>query len=507
MNKKRLVWIVIFLIGFIVRSTHIFQPIDTDSWREADVATMAKNFYQNGTDIFHPQIAYGGSGPGYVESEFQLYSYLIATSYKIFGFWEPTGRVISFLFSLATMLVFFRLSEYLLDSRAAIVSSLFFSVSPILMVMSVAIQPETLMFFFYVCSAYTFIRWLDGDSKKFYWLTIIFTALALLCKITSANIGFFFLVLIINNKGWKFLLKPKVIILGALSIIPAALWYWYGHRFYVLYGNSLGISNQYSFIGWDFFTSRKLITGLIKNEVSNVWTLAGPFIILLALIYTKVIKKEGFLSAFWWFAAASLFYIIISRSAAENWAWYYHIFSIPSASILLGISVVELYNNYFQKVNLSKTTGSSRDTFMRKRIIGSLFLLSISFFFLFTFIYLTTTKPSLYKTSKFYSCKERLKQIIPKDSLILTNGGQGRDEFGNSLAYEIGYFFYWLDRKGFSIKIEDLSVQNILSFKENGAAYFVAEEDKIKSVPGLDDELKKNFKPIFEYNGCILFKL
>ena len=98
MKQIKLIWVIIFIIGLSARSTKLFHGIDTGSWREADVSTIAKNFYQNGTDIFHPQIAWDGSGPGYTESEFQIYPYLIAVSYKIFGFWEPTGRVISFYF-------------------------------------------------------------------------------------------------------------------------------------------------------------------------------------------------------------------------------------------------------------------------------------------------------------------------------------------------------------------------------------------------------------------------
>ncbi|HEY5408276.1 MAG TPA: hypothetical protein VIJ92_14365, partial [Ginsengibacter sp.] len=63
MKRNRLIWIIIFIIGFAGRSTHLFQPVNTESWREADVSTIAKNFYRNGTDIFHPQIAYDGNGP------------------------------------------------------------------------------------------------------------------------------------------------------------------------------------------------------------------------------------------------------------------------------------------------------------------------------------------------------------------------------------------------------------------------------------------------------------
>ena len=507
MKKSSLLRIIIFLTGICVRGTFLLHPVDTESWREADVSTIAKNFYQNGTDIFHPQINYGGSGPGYVESEFQIYSYLVAISYKIFGFWEPIGRIISFLFSLATMIVFFRLCKYMFNIKTALATSFFFSLSPILMVVSVAIQPESAMFFFYVCSGYTFIRWLDNESKTYFWLAILFTALALLCKITAANIGIFFVILIIVKKGWRFLYKPKVLVLGALSIIPSILWYSYGHSFYVLYGNSLGLSNENPWIGWDFFTSRHLITGLIKIELFNVWTKTGPFIIILALLFTKVIKKENFLFGLYWYFSAFVFYIITSRTTAENWAWYYHIFSIPGASILLGISAIELYDKFFPKIHLRGKAVINKLNLYKSRAIVFFTIIFVSFFIISCFIYLDKTKPVIYQTSQYYVCMDSLKKIIPENSLILTNGGPATDKLGYSLAIQIGYFFYWLNRRGYSISVEDLSLNNIAGFKNKGANFFVAEERFLQKKPGLEDELKKKFNTVFECNGCIVFKL
>src|SRR5258708_28903326 len=118
------------------------------------------------------------------------------------------------------MLVFFQLSRYLLNKKAAIAASFFFALSPILLIISNTLQPESVMFFFYVCSGYTFIRWLDSGSKKYYWLAIIFTALTLLCKITAVNIGILFLLLLIFKKGWKSLFNPEVLILHVLCILP-----------------------------------------------------------------------------------------------------------------------------------------------------------------------------------------------------------------------------------------------------------------------------------------------
>jgi hypothetical protein len=506
MKQYRLIWLIIFILGFGVRSTHIFQAIDTNSWREGDVSTIAKNFYQNGTDIFHPQIAYDGSGPGYVESEFQIYSYLIATSYKIFGVWEPTGRVISFLFSLATMLVFFKLTWYLLPNVAAMAASLFFSLSPFLMIISVAIQPESVMFFFYMCSAYAFVRWLDSDLRKYYLTAIVFTALALLCKITAANIGLLFLLLIIIKKGWKFLFTPKVLILGVLSVLPSILWYSYGYRFYALYGNSLGLSNESPWIGWDFFTSPHLIKGLVKIELFDIWNKTGPIIIVLGLIFTKLVKRESFIFGLCWLSSAYLFYIITSRTTAEHWSWYYHIFSIPAVSIMLGIAVWEIYRKYFPLLNRRKEI-VQKQAFVKSITLIFFLFLSFIYFISSCFNSLLYEKPAHFQTSRYYTCLDSLKNIIPPNSLILITGGKGIDKLGYAHAADVSYFYYWLDIKGYSIHAEDLSYNNILSYRTKGVTYFLAEDGILHTMPGLEEQLKRNSNPVFECNGCMLFKL
>ena len=110
--------------------------------------------------------------------------------------------------------------------------------------------------------------------------------------------------------------------------------------------------------GWAgiFLLNRDFIAGIVENELFNVWTLSGPFIIILALVFTKLIKRESTLLAICWLASVSFFYMIAARTTSQGWAYYYHIFSIPAVSILLGSSVIELYDKYFPDLNPGKNS-------------------------------------------------------------------------------------------------------------------------------------------------------
>ena len=507
MKKIKFTWIIIFLLGFGLRSTYISHPIDTASWRESDIASIARNYYRHNMDFFHPQIDWGGKGPGYTEMEFPIYPYLIASSYKIFGLHEMAGRIISLLFSLAAMLVFFRFSKFLFNDRTALVVSALFAINPLLNIVSDAIQPESVMFFFYVSAAYAFLRWIDDQSQKYYILALMCTALALLVKISAAHIGILFVLLIITKKNWRFLFNPKVLLFGVFSIVPSIIWYGYAHHFYVQYGNSLGLSNEYAWVGWDFFTDPYFIKGIIKLELHNVWTIAGPLIIILAIFSTKIIKNPAAKFSFYWLAATAVFYIIASRTTADSWAYYYHIFSVPAASILIGSSIMAIYDKYFPVLKFKADT-LPNFSFL---VINSALLLLLAIFVVFQVYlsskYIIQNKRMAFQTSKYYASARTLSDLIPKGSIILASGFVCEDNKGYPTAYNSSYFFYWLDRKGFNICIEAQSIENVNSFHKKGAAFFIAEKSALKKKSGFEKELKTRFDAIYEDNGILVFHI
>jgi hypothetical protein len=67
--------------------------------------------------------------------------------------------------------------------------------------------------------------------------------------------------------------------------------------------------------------------------------------------------------------------------------------------------------------------------------------------------------------------------------------------------------FYWLDRKGFNICVEQQSVAALRLLAERGARYFVAEKDALKQKPGFEMELRAAFPLVAECDEAYLFQL
>jgi hypothetical protein len=98
-RHELLLLFAILACGLGLRLIAISQPfIDAWSWRQADVAMIAENFYRTGFHIWYPQVNWAGNAPGYVGTEFPLVSFIAALFYKVFGVQDWIGRSVSLLF-------------------------------------------------------------------------------------------------------------------------------------------------------------------------------------------------------------------------------------------------------------------------------------------------------------------------------------------------------------------------------------------------------------------------
>src|SRR5207245_821102 len=81
--------ILLWIFAVAIRLTLIDQPyVDDWSWRQSDVAAIARNFFEHGFRFGYPQIDWAGSSAGYVGTEFPILPFLAAICYKFSGIHE-----------------------------------------------------------------------------------------------------------------------------------------------------------------------------------------------------------------------------------------------------------------------------------------------------------------------------------------------------------------------------------------------------------------------------------
>lgn len=211
-----------------------------EEWRETDTQAIARNFALPGANIFYPRVDWGGRGPGYVETEFQLYTFLVAQFLKVFGDVEWPGRLLSLLATAGTAAIVFRgLSRMHGDAAAAIATVVALS-SRGVMYVATAVQPEALCLMLYAAAWFAWLEFERSNSSRALGAYALFGALAMLVKPTAAQLGIAsFLLLFLRSR--ERLRKPKVWLVWLAMLVPVVAHLWHGRNVYLEYGNTFGV--------------------------------------------------------------------------------------------------------------------------------------------------------------------------------------------------------------------------------------------------------------------------
>jgi hypothetical protein len=433
---------------------------------------------------------------------------------------------------------------------------LFFVLSPLAVRIADTLQPEGFMFLFYILGVYGFIRWIESDSWKMYLAALSFTMLTILVKTSAAHIGILYALLLLDLKGVRELRRLRVWVFALCALIPAGLWYHHAHSLWLEYGNSLGVSNEYHWFGWDFFTDTSFIKGILRSEIMSVWMPAGA-IVLAMVVYSRPGSRAVRVSLLW-LAAICIYFIAIMRTAGDAWAVYYHVVSVPPVALLIG-SAFMLLGEEEKRRQIYLVLMAGTLVLVISILLAVLYLdIHLSFqnkiFLLILFLVVVAVATFRIQSEKWhagmlegkrrifkiisamiipmclaaifihqgikiagdvhphnmealYQCARTFAPHIPENTLILASGGPCTDRDGYPVAYSASYMFYWLDRKGFNICIGEQSVDAVAQYGARGARYFIAEKDAMKEKPGFREQIEKEFPVMQVCEKAVLFDL
>jgi len=206
---------VILPLAFITRLFHITYPVTGwHSWRQSDTASIARNFFESGHNILFPQINWGASGTGFVESEFQIYTFAVSLLYEIFGADDMIGRLLSVCFSVLTVLGIYLLVKKIMDERTAAWSAFIYAILPLNIFYGRAFMPDAFMLMCTVYAIYFFSEWLDKNKGAYFVLAWLFASTAILLKLPTLYIGLPLLYLAYNKYGLTLFRKVTLYILA-----------------------------------------------------------------------------------------------------------------------------------------------------------------------------------------------------------------------------------------------------------------------------------------------------
>src|SRR5881398_1543164 len=231
MTRTAKLAITLSILAVTARLILIDQPyIDRWSWRQSDVAAIARNFEENGFHFTHPQIDWAGDAPGYVGTEFPILPFVAAICYKFAGVHEWIGRLQAVIFFAASLPFFFLLVREIFGDTAAIWATFFYSFAPGNVFAGRSFMPDVPSLSLALIGLYFFLRWINDGKSRAFFLAAITISLSILTKPTSVVIAAPLLFLVWQKWRWNFAKRCDLWLFAAIMVLPSVAWYWHAHQ-------------------------------------------------------------------------------------------------------------------------------------------------------------------------------------------------------------------------------------------------------------------------------------
>ncbi|MCL4383920.1 hypothetical protein M1116_00530 [Patescibacteria group bacterium] len=229
---KKLLIVALLATGLLVRFYKFNNPVaDWHSWRQADTASVTRNYIDHGIDLLNPiyhdlsNVPSGKDNPqGYRLVEVPIYNALSALLYqplKMFHLTpEEVQRLVSIFFSLGSALLLFFITQKITKSfLAAAFTLVLFLFLPYNIYYSRTILPEPTAVFFMVLSLWFLLN-------NSFVLASLPLGISILLKPYTALLLFPLIGYLFLYKFYLFHRKPffKVILFGLISLVPFILW-------------------------------------------------------------------------------------------------------------------------------------------------------------------------------------------------------------------------------------------------------------------------------------------
>jgi 4-amino-4-deoxy-L-arabinose transferase-like glycosyltransferase len=418
--------IALWFLAIGVRLVLIDQPyVDHWSWRQSDVAAIARNFFEHGFRFGYPQIDWAGGSAGYVGTEFPILPFLAAICYKFAGIHEWMGRSQSVIFFAISLPFFFLLVREIFGSTAAIWATFFYAFAPLNVFAGRSFMPDVPSLSLAIIGLYFFLRWLRDRKMAQFCLAAIAISLSILIKVTSIVIAAPIVCIAVaalserrhstgkSIGGYRTPLQ-WLIVFVAIAVLPSVAWYWHSYqiakRFYPHHFFGAG-GVRIESLSWYWDIARLIATSSLT-----------PVLAIMALIGLFVAPRGKYGCLFdWWLAAMVLFVVAVGYGNRHPW---YQLPLVPIAAAFAGAACGFLGSKIFSRV--------ARMTFS---------ILLAGSFAILAFLYVRPVYES--SAAQLRDAGLELNKITTRDALVIAVDG------GNPTI------FYYSKRKGWHFLEQD----------------------------------------------------
>lgn len=331
--------IFISIVAVAIRLVLIDQPfVDHWSWRQSDVAAIARNYLQGGQGGFNfarPQIDWAGDQPGYVGTEFPILPFIAAFLYKLFGIHQWIGRIQGVILFALSLPFFFLFVRRMFGEIAAQWALFFYSFAPLGVMASRCFMPDTPSLAVSIIGLYFFYRWIEDErSRSAFIISVLCISLSILIKATSVLILVplaYLAVAAVSERRSSSASGARraplhFFLFAVIALVPSAIWYWHAYQisqeFYPFHFFGAGGVKIMS-LEWYWRIAQQIPTSTLT-----------PVIFLLGCAGMAVTISESRARPFqWWLVAMVLFIVIVGYGNRHPW---YRLPLVPIFAVFAG---------------------------------------------------------------------------------------------------------------------------------------------------------------------------
>jgi hypothetical protein len=487
----------LLLAGFAAQGlATAFRGIDTPDWREADVATVARNFSREALNPLAPRVDWRGDREGRVEMEPPLLPFAMALLEPWTGEDPRVGRLLSLAATLGALAIFLRLARERLPPRGAAFAGLCFACNPLLIQVATELRPEPLMLLGSLAAVFHGERWLRAGSRRDRAFALAGTAFAVFAKLPAIHLGPLLAALALRRRGARALRDPELVGFALLALLPAALWYGYARSVWLETGLSLGLSNQEHLAGLDLLRRPGPLWGVLATELRLVFVPAGVALIVAGALAGCGRRWREL--ELWWLASLALYFAATAPTTGEAWATYYHVVAAAPAALMFGGAADALLSSSAPSARRRRLAAGAGAVLLAATLLQSGAIAQRI---------VAERLPGARSPHPLKRCALDFAERVPTGARILVSGGACHDRSGYETSPHRPYFFYWMDRQGFQLCREQQSIEAIERVAERGARFLVAERRDLRRTPGLEAQLRERHTLAAECGPALLFEL
>ena len=220
--------VVLLLLHTLLHFKYLdLPPVGFHQWRQTQTLSVARNFYEEGMNVFQPRVDNRGQYSGITGVEFPVVNYFIAMGYEVFGLHSYVERTVLLLFSFIVIIACYSFIGELFGKQwLAFAGAFFLSFSPLFSYYSIVVLPDVPSLALMFMALYFLLHDRTNESA--------FPSVGFLISITVAALVKIYAFIIMLPAGYYYIYKRpnrsdklNSLLLLSVSFVIVLLWYLY----------------------------------------------------------------------------------------------------------------------------------------------------------------------------------------------------------------------------------------------------------------------------------------